>query len=96
MPAYVVAEVDVTDAAAYEDYRKLVLPTIEKYGGRFLVRGGKVETKEGGWQPPRLVIVQFPSMAQAQAWYHSPEYAPALAIRTKASRSRLIIAEGVA
>ncbi len=96
MPAYVIAEVDVTDAAAYEDYRKLVLPTVEKYGGRFLVRGGKVETKEGGWQPPRLVIVQFPSMAQAQAWYHSPEYAPALAIRAKASRSRLIIAEGLA
>jgi len=96
MSAYVIAEVDVTDPAAYEDYRKLVLPTIEKYGGRFLVRGGKVDTKEGGWQPPRLVIVQFPSMAQAQAWYHSPEYAPALAIRAKASRSRLIIAEGVA
>jgi len=96
MPAYVIAEVDVTDPVAYEEYRKLVLPTVEKYGGSFLVRGGKVDSKEGGWQPPRLVILQFPTMAQAQAWYHSPEYAPALAIRAKASRSRLIIAEGVA
>jgi len=96
MNAYVVAEVDVTDPAAYEEYRKLVAATVEKYGGRFLVRGGRVESKEGGWQPPRLVILEFPSPGQASAWYHSAEYAPALAIRTKASRSRLIIAEGIA
>jgi len=96
MKAYVVAEVDVTDPAAYEEYRKLVAPTVEKYGGRFLVRGGKVHGKEGGWQPPRLVMVEFPSLEQAQAWYQSPEYAPALAIRAKASKSRLIIAEGLA
>ncbi len=95
MNAYVVAEVDVTDTAAYEEYRKLVAATVEKYGGRFLVRGGKVETKEGGWQPPRLVILQFASVEQARAWYHSPEYAPALAIRTKAAKSRVIIAEGL-
>jgi uncharacterized protein (DUF1330 family) len=96
MAAYVVAEVEVTDTAAYEDYRKLVAPTVAKYGGRFLVRGGKVESKEGGWQPPRFVILEFPSVEQARAWYHSPEYAPALAIRTKASKSRVIIAEGAA
>lgn len=95
MSAYVIAEVDVTDPAAYKEYRELVGATVEKYGGRFLVRGGKVESKEGGWEPPRLVIVEFASVEQANAWYHSPEYAPALAIRIKATKSRLIIVEGL-
>jgi uncharacterized protein (DUF1330 family) len=93
--AYVIAEVDVTDAKLYEQYRAMVAPTIQKYGGRFLARGGKVESKEGGWNPPRFVIVEFPSLERAREWYQSPEYAPALALRLKASRSRLIIAEGL-
>lgn len=96
MAAYVIAEVEVTDPVAYEEYRKLVAPTIAQYGGRFLVRGGKVESREGGWNPPRFVIVEFPSLERAREWYQSPEYAPALALRLKASRSRLIIAEGAA
>ena len=79
MAAYVVAEVEVTDPVTYEDYRKLVPATVAKYGGRFLVRGGAVEVKEGGWQPKRLVVLEFPSMDQARQWYGSPEYAPALA-----------------
>lgn len=94
MAAYVVAEVEVTDLIVYEEYRKRVAPTIAQYGGRFLVRGGRVESKEGGWTPARFVIVEFPSMERAREWYQSPEYAPALALRLKASRSRLIIAEG--
>jgi uncharacterized protein (DUF1330 family) len=94
MAAYVIAEVDVTDPVAYENYRKMVAPTIQQYNGKFLVRGGRVESKEGGWNPPRFVIVEFPSLERAREWYQSPEYAPALALRLKASRSRLIIAEG--
>jgi uncharacterized protein (DUF1330 family) len=95
MAAYVIAEVDVTDPAAYEDYRKQVPATIEQYGGKYLVRGGATETKEGGWTPARFVILEFPSMAQARRWYDSPEYAPALAIRKRASKSKLIFAEGL-
>ena len=96
MPAYLIAEVDVTDPAAYDEYRKLTPGAIAVYGGRFIVRGGAVESKEGGWNPSRLVVVEFSSMDQARKFYHSPEYAPALAIRTKASKSRLVLAEGVA
>jgi len=95
MPAYLIAEVQVTDPAAYEDYRKQVPAIIAKYGGRYLVRGGKVETKEGSWTPPRFVIVEFPTMEQARKFYESAEYAPVLAIRTKASKSKLILAEGL-
>ena len=95
MPAYLIAEVQVTDPAAYEDYRKQVPAIIAKYGGRYLVRGGNVESKDGGWAPPRFVIVEFPTMEQARKFYESAEYAPVLAIRTKASKSKLILAEGL-
>lgn len=94
MAGYVVVEVDVTDSAAYEEYRKLVPATIAKYGGKFLVRGGAIESKEGGWQPKRLVVLEFPSLEDARKWYASPEYAPALALRLKAARSKLLLVEG--
>ena len=96
MSAYVVAEVEVTDPTVYEEYRKLAPPTIAKYGGKYLVRGGTVEVKEGGWTPKRLVVLEFASMDQAQKWYHSPEYAPALALRANAARSKVLLVEGAA
>ncbi|MGH9310620.1 MAG: DUF1330 domain-containing protein [Vicinamibacterales bacterium] len=95
MPAYVIANVMVNDPVRYEDYRNLVLPTIEKFGGRFIVRGGAVEPLEGDWRPGRLVIVEFPSAEQARAWWHSPEYSAAKAIRQATSNGTLLIVEGV-
>ncbi len=94
MSAYVIVEVEVTDPAAYEEYRKLVPATIAKFGGTYLVRGGATEIKEGEWKPKRLVVLEFASMDQARKWYHSPEYAPALALRLKAARSKLLLVEG--
>jgi uncharacterized protein (DUF1330 family) len=94
MAAYVIVEVNVTDAKLYDEYKKLVPATVEKYGGRFAVRGGAVESKEGGWNPARVVVLEFPSMDKARAWYHSPEYAPALAMRLKAANAKLILVEG--
>jgi uncharacterized protein (DUF1330 family) len=95
MVAYVIAEIDVQDSALFEEYRKLVPATITQYGGKYVVRGGATETKEGGWTPQRIVVLEFPSMARAREWYHSAEYAPALAMRLKAAKSRVIFAEGV-
>ena len=94
MTAYVIGEIEVTDPAAYEEYRKQVLAVVTKYGGKFLVRGGKVDAKEGGWTPKRIVLLEFPSMAQAQKWYDSPEYAPLIKLRQKASKGKLIMVEG--
>ena len=94
MSAYVIAEIDVVDAAAYDEYRKQVLAVVTRYGGKFLVRGGKVEPREGGWTPKRIVVLEFPSMAQAQKWYDSPEYAPLIRLRQKASTGKLILVEG--
>ena len=67
---------------------------VTKYGGRFIARGGKVEALEGGWSPKRLVLLEFPSMEQALKWYRSPEYAPLIKLRQKASRGRLVAIEG--
>jgi len=94
MSAYVIAEIDVVDPAAYEEYRKQVLGVVTEYGGKFIVRGGKIDAKEGGWTPKRIVVVEFPSMAQAQKWYGSPEYAPLIKLRQKASKGKLIVVEG--
>jgi uncharacterized protein (DUF1330 family) len=94
MAAYVIAEIEVTDAAVYEDYRKQVAATVQKYGGRFVVRGGRIEALEGGWSPRRLVVLEFPSMEQAQKWYRSSEYAPLIALRQRASRGKLVLVEG--
>jgi uncharacterized protein (DUF1330 family) len=95
MSAFVIAEIDITDAAAYEDYRRQVPEVIARYGGKYIVRGGKVEALEGGWSPKRIAVVEFPSMEQALKFYRSPEYAPLLRIRQKASRGKLVIVEGV-
>ena len=95
MSAYVIAEIDITDPAAYEGYRKQVPAVIARYGGKYIVRGGKVESLEGGWSPKRIAVVEFPSMEQALKFYRSPEYAPLIKIRQKASRGKLVIVEGV-
>ena len=94
MAAYVIGEIEVTDPAAYEEYRRQVLPVVTKHGGRFVVRGGRIESMEGGWQPKRFVVVEFPSMERALGWYRSPEYAPLIELRKRASRGKLIIVEG--
>jgi len=96
MPAYVIANVEVKDPVRYEECRKMVLPTITAYGGHFLARGGKVDTLEGPWHPNRLVIVEFPSVERARAWWSSPEYADAKALRQQTSDGSLIVIEGVA
>ena len=93
MNAYVIGEIEVTDPAVYDDYRKQVLATITKYGGRFLARGGKDEPLEGA-APKRVVVLEFPSYEQALKWYRSPEYAPLITLRQKASKGRLVLVEG--
>ena len=95
MPAYIIADLDVRDVAKYEEYRARVPASIAAYGGRFVVRGGKVETLEGTWAPSRLVIVEFPSVERAKAWWNSDEYAEPKALRRAASRGQLLLVEGV-
>ena len=94
MAAYVIAEVEVTDPALYDDYRKQVAATVQQHGGRFIVRGGAIEPLEGSWVPKRLVLLEFATMQKALGWYRSPEYAPLIKLRQRASRGRLVAVEG--
>jgi uncharacterized protein (DUF1330 family) len=94
MAAYIVVQVDVKDPARYERYKSMVPPTLAKFGGRFVVRGGKTETLEGDWAPKRFVLVKFPSVEQAKAWWASPEYAEAKALRQATADTLMILAEG--
>jgi len=93
--AYVIALVDIKDPVRYESYRQMVLPTITAHGGRFIARGGRTEVLEGAWSPRRVVIVEFPSLEGAKAWWSSPEYSEAKALRQATSEGTLIVVEGV-
>ncbi len=95
MKGYVIANVSVEDAAAYEGYRSQTAAIIERYGGRFLVRGGAVEVREGDPGISRLVILEFPSVEAARTFYDSPEYQAILPIRLENAASTFVIVEGV-
>ncbi len=95
MAAYFIVDVTVEDPATYDEYRKLVGPTLETYGGKFLARGGATESIEGGWESQRMVILEFENTEQFKRWYYSPEYTAAREIRFKASHARAILVQGV-
>jgi uncharacterized protein (DUF1330 family) len=94
MPAYIIADIQVTDPVAYDDYRPLAAASIARFGGRFIVRGGKVDRLEGEPQPERIVVIEFPDADTARRWYQSEEYQTALQIRQAASRGRVLLVEG--
>lgn len=95
MPAYVCVQVEIHDPARYEDYKRMTPISLAAYGGRFLARGGATETLEGDWRPSRFVILEFPSMDQARAWWGSPEYAEAKALRHATASSEMLLVEGL-
>jgi len=95
MPAYIIADLEIHDAAMFEEYRREVPATERPYGGRYLARGGHAEVLEGDWKPNRLVIIEFPDMASLKAWYDSPEYARLKDIRLKSCTTRLMAVEGI-
>ncbi len=95
MPAYFIVDNEVTDPAGFEEYRKQVPGTVEKYGGKFLVRGGQVQALEGDWKPKRIVVTEFPNIEQARRWYDSEEYRALKVLRLRAARGSVVLVEGV-
>ncbi len=95
MPAYLIAEVEVTDPEGYAPYRAQTPGVIAAYGGRFVVRGGAVEPREGTPPAGRVVVIEFPDMAAARHFYDGPEYQAILPLRLAASRGRVYLVEGV-
>ncbi len=94
MSAYVISDLDIQDASQLQDYVRLVPPLVEKFGGRYIVRRGPIETLEGEWRTSGLVIVEFPTAAQAREWYGSPEYQQVKARHFKGAKRNLILVEG--
>jgi len=95
MTAYCFFDIrEITDPVKMTEYGEGVFATVEKYGGRFLVRGGKCDGVEGRWRPSFAVIIEFPSLDHAHRWYDSPEYAPLLRLRLEASRGDAVFIEG--
>ena len=95
MAGYLIAMIEVTDPVGFEEYRRRVPATIAAHGGRYLARGGQTEVLEGSLPSKRLAIVEFPSSAEAKAWWQSPEYQPLRAIRERTTKSTLVITEGL-
>ena len=95
MKAYVIVDVKITDPDRYGEYKKLAPGSLVPFDGKFVVRGGESETLEGTWEPGRIVVLEFPSMQKARAWWSSEGYAPAKALRQSASVTRMILVEGV-
>lgn len=95
MKAYIIVDVTITNPGVYEDYKKLTPASLKPFDGKFIARGGSVETVEGDWEPGRLVIIEFPSKQKAKDWWSSTEYAHAKAIRQSASKTKMILVEGI-
>ena len=96
MPAYLIGAVDVSDPSWLEEYGPKVAALVEKHGGKYLVRGGKTDVKEGAAPSSRVVVVvEFPSMEKAQAWYNDPEYTPLIKLRQTGSSGDIVLVEGL-
>ncbi len=94
MAGYIVADIEITDPNEYQTYAQQTAATLERYGRKFLVRGGNPETLEGDRKTKRLVIIEFPSVEQAKAWYDSPEYSAIKGIRQRSAISNILLVHG--
>jgi uncharacterized protein (DUF1330 family) len=93
--AYLVVDIDIHDPERYKRYIQMAPPSIALYGGRYLTRGGETIVLEGDWVPKRFVILEFPSVERARAWWSSPEYAEAKALRQATATTRMVLTEGL-
>lgn len=94
MKAYVIVDVKITNPDRYAEYKKLTPQSLVPFDGKFIVRGGETESLEGSWKPGRIVVLEFPSMQKARAWWASEGYAPAKALRQSASVTQMILVQG--
>jgi uncharacterized protein (DUF1330 family) len=95
MAAYVLVDCKVTDPSRYETYKKLAAAAVAHHGGRYLVRGGEHARLEGTWNPNRLVVLEFPTLERARAFYDSTEYLAARAAREGAANMNIVAVTGV-
>ena len=87
-------QVAIKDTHRYPDYAAMVPASLAVYGGRLLIRGGRLETLEGDWQPKRFVMIEFDSVEQAKRWWDSDEYREARDLRQSIAETEMIVVEG--
>ncbi len=95
MAAYVIVDIEVTDPKQYDTYKQMAATTVAAHGGRYIVRGGQAERLEGSWVPHRIVVLEFPSLGRARAWWSSDDYRPARALRDASATTQMILVEGI-
>ena len=95
MAAYVIVEIEIVDPVGFEEYKKRVVPIVEKYGGQYIAVSDRVETLEGDWNPKRIVVLQFESMERAKKWLNCEEYREPRKMRHRTAKTNMILVEGV-
>ncbi len=95
MSAYLIVEIDVHDPVGYEEYKKLAGATVQAHGGKYIVRGGPTEVLEGDWQPKRIVVLEFESIARAKEWLNCEEYREPRQMRHRTAKTNMILVEGL-
>ena len=95
MSAYVITDVEITDATLYGEFLERVTSTVEAHGGRFVARGGEIEVPLGDWTPKRLAILKFDSIQQVHVWLSSPEYVELDGIRSRSATVNMVVVEGL-
>src|SRR6201984_3662604 len=95
MPAYIIVEIEILDPAGYEEYKKLAGATVEKYGGKYVVRGGRTEVLEGNWKTKRIVVLEFESVQRAKEWLNSAEYREPRKMRHRTAKTNMLVVDGV-
>ena len=95
-PAYIIADMNITDVDRYQEYIAVAPAAVSAVGGEYLVRGGQFETLEGQWQPARIALLRFPSFAVAKAFYDGEMYRNARARREGTTEFfNMVLVEGV-
>ncbi|MGK0447920.1 MAG: hypothetical protein ACJA2M_001700 [Polaribacter sp.] len=95
MPAYLIVNIEIKDAEKIKKYLTSTPEILNKYSGRFLVRGGQIWVAEGNWNPKRLVVVEFDSFEKAKEFYDSEQYEHLKKLRQSSAKTDMIIVNGI-
>ena len=95
MAAYVIVEIDILDPIGFADYRKAVVPLVQRFGGKYVAVSDRVETLEGTWRPQRIVMIEFESLKRAKEWFTCEDYRPLCKIRNRSAKTKIILTEGI-
>src|SRR5437763_15557160 len=95
MSAYIIVEIEIIDPVGFEEYKKRVVPIVEKYGGKYIAVSDRGETLEGDWKPKRIVVLKFESLERAHEWVNCEEYRDPAETRRRTARTNTVRVEAM-